>query len=345
MEQKIKKFDVPGHGEATLVKLTNVQGASVELSSLGAGIVSIRVPDSKGQIDNVVLGYKNPVDYLCDGPCSGKVPGRYANRIARGHFTLEGKEYTLAINNGPNHLHGGPTGFQNRVWDCRIEDDEVIFSRISPAGEEGYPGTVKVEARYRWTDDNTLILNLRAATDAATVINLTNHCYFNLDGEGSALDHQLQLNAERWLPTDDTLIPTGEMASVEGTPMDFRKAKTLGKDIKQDFPALKYGKGYDNCWVLAPEAGALRCAAILRGPKTGRTVEVLTDQPAVQVYTGNWLDGSPEGPNGESFHDYDFVAIECQDMPDSPNHPEFPSTVLKPGEIYNRNIVFNFKTV
>ena len=345
MEHKISKFDVPGHGQATLVTLTNVQGASVTLSSLGAGIVSIKVPDKAGVLANVVLGYKNPADYMSDGPCSGKIPGRYANRIARGRFTLDGKEYELAINNGPNHLHGGPTGFQNRVWDCRVEDNEVVFSRTSPAGEEGYPGTVKVEARYRWSDNNTLILNLRATTDAPTVINLTNHCYFNLDGEGSALDHLLQLNALKWLPTDETLIPTGEMASVEGTPMDFRVAKPLGRDIKRDFPALKYGKGYDNCWVLAAEGGTLRSAAIMRGPKSGRVVEVITDQPAVQVYTGNWLEGSPEGPRGETFHDYDFVAIECQDMPDAPNHPEFPSTVLTPDETYNRNILFNFKTV
>ncbi len=332
-------------GEGSLVRLTNASGAYVELSSLGAGIVSIHVPDKYGRLENVVLGYANPVDYLNDGPCSGKVPGRYANRIARGHFTLEGKEYTLAINNGPNHLHGGPTGFQNRLWDCEVEGDSVVFSRTSPDGEEGYPGTVKVEARYTWTDDNTLLLNLRAHSDAPTVINLTNHCYFNLDGEGSALDHLLQLNAAKWLPTDETLIPTGEFAEVEGTPMDFRQPKTLGKDIKQNFPALKYGKGYDNCWVLAPEAGTLRCAAILRGPKSGRALEVITDQPAVQVYTGNWLEGSPRGARGEEFQDYDFVAIECQDMPDAPNHPDFPSTVLEPGQLYNRNILFNFKTI
>lgn len=229
-----KKIVESQHGDITLYTLTNVSGASVVLSSLGAGIVSVSVPDKDGKLENVALGYANPADYMADGPCAGKVPGRYANRIAGGKLRVDGKDYQLAINNGPNALHGGPTGFQNRVWNSRIAGDTVVFYRTSPDGEENFPGTVEVEAAYTWSDSNTLTLELTATTDAATVVNLTNHCYWNLEGEnaGSVLDHTLYLAASRYLPTDSTLIPTGEMAPVEGTPMDFTEPKTLGRDIK-----------------------------------------------------------------------------------------------------------------
>lgn len=333
-------------GDVTLYKMTNTAGATVVLSSVGAGIVSIEVPDRDGKLADVVLGYKNPCDYYYDGPCAGKVPGRYANRIAKGQFKLGGKEYQLAVNNGPNALHGGPEGFQNQIWDSAVEGDKVVFRYTAADGEEGYPGTLKVTASYSWNDANELTLELRAESDALTIVNLTNHAYFNLKGEnaGSVLDHEMWLACSAYLPTDDTLIPTGEIAPVAGTPMDFTAAKPLGRDIKQDFPALVYGKGYDNCWVIDGWNGELKKVAELSEATSGRVMDVFTNQPAAQVYTGNWLAGSPESKSGRSYEDYDGVAIECQGMPDAPNKPQFPSQELKAGEVYQRVIKFAFKT-
>lgn len=327
--------------------LINSLGASVVLSTVGAGIVSVNVPDRAGNMADVVLGYQNPADYMNDGPCAGKIPGRYANRIARGLFTLGGHEYHLAVNCGPNHLHGGPTGFQNRIWRVvRADENSVEFAYTSADGEEGYPGRLDVTARYTWNDACELRLELSAVTDRNTVLNLTNHSYFNLAGHdsGSALDHLLQLNAHRWLPTDDSLVPSGELADVAGTPMDFTAPKPLGRDIHADFDALRFGNGYDNCWAIDGfESGhELRMAARLTDPKSGRTLEVITDQPGVQVYTGNWLTGSPLGKGGYEYKDYDAVAIECQDFPDAPNKPGFPKTGLHPGETYSRTIIFRF---
>lgn len=343
---KIEKFETPlGVGE--LVTLVNARGASVTLSTLGAGIVSVIVPDKKGNMADVVLGYADPAEYLADGPCAGKVPGRYANRIARGHFEIDGKKYSLNINNGPNALHGGPTGFQNRLWTL-VEHgaDHVVMQYVSASGEEGYPGTLTARATYTWTDDCILRLDLEAITDAPTVVNLTNHAYWNLAGHnaGSVLDHSLELRASRWLPTDDTLIPLpGEPAPVAGTPMDFTKGKPLGRDIRADFPALKYGKGYDNCWVIdGYEKGTLRTAAVLTDPDSGRRLTVRTTQPGVQVYTGNWLTGSPMGKDGAVYEDYCAVAIECQHYPDAPNRPDFPTTRLDPGETLHETIEFHF---
>jgi len=336
-------------GDITLFELTNATGASVRLSSLGAGITGITVPDRDGNMADVVLGYKNVADWFYDGPCAGKVPGRYANRIAKGHLELDGKVYQLNINNGPNHLHGGPEGFNNRIWDAEMEGDTVVFTLDSPDGDENYPGNLTARVAYTWNDDNVLKIELGAVTDQTTVVNLTNHTYFNLAGEdkgGTALNQELQLMSSRYLPTDDTLIPTGELAPVADTPMDFTTAKPLGRDIKQDFPALNYGKGYDNCWVIdGNEDGDLREAAILTDPHSGRQLVISTDQPAAQVYTGNWLEGCPESKSGKPYHDYDGVAIECQGLPDAPNHPNFPSQVLRPNEEYRRTILFVFKTV
>ena len=335
----------PDGKDIFLYTLKNASGAYVKLSSLGAGIVSIVVPDKNGKLEDVVIGYKNALDYFADGPCSGKIPGRYANRIAKGKFTLDGIEYTLPINNGPNHLHGGPEGFQNQVWDSRIEGDAVEFMYFSADGEAGYPGNLKVVAHYTWGEDNSLKLILTAQTDKPTVVNLTNHVYFNLDGEasGSVLNHKLELNASQWLPTDETLIPQGEPADVAGTPMDFVEAKPIGRDIHADFPALKYGKGYDNCYLIdGAMPGQLSEAAQLWGAVSGRHLEVLTTQPAVQIYTGNWLKGCPQGKSGRAYQDYDAVAIECQHCPDSPNRPDFPTTVLRPGEVLEEAIIWIF---
>ena len=323
--------------------MTNESGASVVVSNIGAAIVAINVPDRNGKLGDVVLGYGKADSYFADGPCSGKVPGRYANRIAKGRFTLDGKEYTLPINNGPNHLHGGPGGFQNQVWESRKRKGGVEFKYVAADGEMGYPGNLVVVARYEWSEENELRLTFSAKTDAPTVVNLTNHVYFNLNGRGSALQHFLRLNASEYLPTDDTLIPTGEPEPVAGTPMDFLNPKTLGRDIRKDFPALNYGKGYDACWVIdGYRKGQLQEAAELWSNRSGRTVKVFTTQPGVQVYTGNWLNGCPVGKRGRIWHDYDAVALECQHFPDSPNRPAFPTTVLRPGKTFHEAIIFAF---
>lgn len=334
--------------EIEYITLVNNSGANIVLSPLGAGIVAINVPDREGHLADVVLGYPRPEDYMADGPCAGKIPGRYANRISLARFSIDGKEYRLTANVEPNALHGGPTGFQNRVWDV-VEKDEnhVVFRYVSADGEEGYPGNLTVTATYTWSEDNVLSILLEAQTDAPTVVNLTNHAYFNLAGHnsGSVLSHNLTLRATRYLPTDSSQIPTGELAPVAGTPMDFTTAKTLGADIHADFEALKIGKGYDHCWVVDDYVpGKEREVAVLEDPQSGRVLTVFSNQPGMQIYTGNWLTGCPAGKDGVVYHDYDAVAIECQDFPDAPNKPQFPSTVLKPGDTYKRVIRFAFST-
>jgi len=332
-------------GEIAVFRLTNAAGARVEVCNVGAGITSAVVPDRAGRMADVALGYADYADYIGDGPCMGKTPGRFANRIAGGRFTLDGRVWPLAVNNGPNHLHGGPTGFANRLWQAEAGDAGVVFTRTSPDGEEGYPGTLTARVAYAWDDDCCLSIELEAACDAPTIVNLTNHAYWNLAGEnaGSVLGHQLQLCASHYLPTDETLIPTGRQAGVDGTPMDFRTPKTLGRDIRADFTALRYGKGYDNCWTVDGfRAGRETVAAELYDPHSGRRLTVRSTQPAVQVYTGNWLAGSPCSKSGRPYADYDGVAIECQGFPDAPNRPDFPSAVLRPGETYRRTIRYCF---
>ena len=331
--------------EIYLYTLKNESGAYVQLSSVGAGIVSVVVPDKDGNLADVTLGYPDPMSYFGDGPCAGKIPGRYANRIALGKFALDGKEYDLPINNGPNHLHGGPDGFQNKVWESRENAGGVEFLCYSEDGEMGYPGALKAVARYEWTEENELRLTLTAESDAPTIINLTNHAYFNLNGEGNGdiLGHVLRLNASEYLPTTDSLIPLGESESVAGTPMDFINEKVIGSEIKEDFAALNFGKGYDNCWVIdGYEPGQIQEAAYLYAPESGRTLSVYTTQPGVQVYTGNWLSGCPAGKSGHTYNDYDGVAIECQNFPDAPNKPDYPSPVLRPGNVYEEAIIFAF---
>jgi len=323
--------------------IINAGGASVSLCSIGAGIVSVNVPDRDGKLGDVVLGYGKAENYFGDGPCFGKCPGRYANRIAGGHLEVNGKVYELPVNNGPNHLHGGPEGFQNKVWDSRTKDSAVEFKYVSQDGEMGYPGMITTVAHYEWNDDNVLSLTFTAMSDADTVVNLTNHAYFNLNCSGSVLGQVLTLNASEYLPTDETLIPVGESEPVAGTPMDFVNPKTLGRDIRKDFPALKYGKGYDACWLIDGYIpGQLQNAAELYSPKTGRTLKVSTTQPGIQVYTGNWLEGCPKGKKGRVYHDYCGVALECQHFPDSPNKPDYPPTLLKAGETFNEAIIFAF---
>ena len=325
--------------------LTNSSGASVVLGSIGAAIVSVNVPDRNGKFSDVVIGYGKAESYFADGPCAGKCPGRFANRIAKGRFTLDGVEYDLPVNNGPNHLHGGPEGCQNKVWESRKHNGGVEFMYYFEDGEMGYPGNVKVIARYEWSENNELRLTFTARSDRKTIVNFTNHAYFNLNGGGSVLRHYLKLNATEYLPTDSTLIPVGVPEVVTGTPMDFLKPKTLGRDIKKDFPALDYGKGYDACWCIDNYMpGQLQEAAELYSKQSGRVLKVYTTQPGIQVYTGNWLEGCPTGKRGRIYHDYCAVALECQHYPDSPNRPDFPSTVLKPGKVYKEAIIFAFGT-
>lgn len=332
-------------GDITLYTLTNSSGAQVVLSSLGAGINKIIVPDKNGKMADVILGYENPCDYDNDGPCSGKTPGRYANRIKHGRITVEGKEYSLPVNNGPNHLHGGPEGFQNKIWDSSIVGDSVVFTRVSPDGEMGYPGQLKATVTYTWDDNNQLTIGYEAVTDAPTFVNLTNHAYFNLSGHdaGSVLNHLLRLNCSRYLPTDPSEAPLGNIDPVAGTPMDFTSPKAIGRDINEDFEALKIGKGYDHCYVVDGwEKGRLSEVATLTDPVSGRTLTISSTQPGAQVYTGNWLTGSPKGKGGVEYHDYDLVAIECQGFPDAPNQPAFPSQLLTPGETYRQTIIYSF---
>lgn len=335
-----------GEGTIEVFRLTNASGAWAEVSNMGAGIVAVAVPDRTGRLDDVALGFKAYSDFMVDTACYGKTPGRFANRIAKGELILDGKRRQLTVNNGPNHLHGGPTNYSRRLWRSEPDAEGVTFVMQSPDGDENYPGNLEARVRYTFSGENELRIDLSAVTDALTVINLTNHAYWNLSGigAGTALDHELKLHAARWLPTDETLIPTGELQSVGGTPMDFREAKPLGRDLQADFPALKYGKGYDNCWAVDDwQSGKLCPVAELYDPASGRLMMVESDQPGVQVYTGNWL-GKGELVNkaGGRYADYDGVAIECQDFPDSPNKPHFPSTELRPGETYCRTIRFCF---
>lgn len=335
----------PDGKEISKFTLTNEKGSHVVLSDIGAAIVSIVVPDKDGRMGDVSLSYSDPASYIGDGACLGKCPGRFANRISKGRFTLDGVEYQLPINNGPNHLHGGPNGFMNQIWESRISNDGVEFMYFSEDGEEGYPGNLKVVVRYEWDNDNSLKITFTAQTDKATVLNLTNHAYFNLNGEGSIKDHLLTLNASEFLPKDENQVPVGEPASVAGTPMDFLNPKALGQDLFSDFFEIKAGKGYDNCWIIdGYEEGQIQNVAELYSEKSGRVLNVLSTQPGVQVYTANWMEGSPEGKNGVTYHDYDGVAIECQHFPDSPNKPYYPSTVLRPGETFEQAIIFAFST-
>ncbi len=327
-------------------RIFNNDGASVSLTDIGAGIVSVIVPDRDGNMADVVLGYRNLRDYFYDGPCAGKTPGRFANRIALGRFSIDGRVYDLECNNGPNALHGGPCGFHNRIWDAEEIPGGVIFRYTSADGEEGYPGRLDVEVGYVWQDGNVLTIDYKAVTDAPTIVNLTNHAYFNLSGHssGSCLDHLLRLDCGMRLPSDDTDIPLGIVAPVIGTPMDFTVFKSLGRDIGRGFENLSTGRGYNHFFLIDGWVGdgSLRHAATLKDMKSGRCLDVLTTQSGLMLYTGNWLDGSPLNKDGRPYRDYDGVALECQAAPDSPNHPGFPSVILRPGEVYRHRIVYRF---
>jgi aldose 1-epimerase len=326
--------------------LTNASGVELKAIAYGGLITSLRVPDRTGKLDDIVLGFERLDDYLKDHPFFGAIIGRYGNRIGKGQFALNGQTYKLAANNGPNHLHGGNKGFDKVLWEVEpvAGRNALVFTRTSPDGEEGYPGTLRVQVTYTLTDRNELIVDYTATTDKPTPVNLTQHSYFNLAGQasGDILGHELMLNADRFTPVDDTLIPTGELAPVAGTPFDFRKATPIGARITGDHAQLKAGKGYDHNWVLTRKGAGLQLAARVVEPKSGRTLEVATTEPGIQFYSGNFLDGSLTGKGGAVYNHRTGFCLETQHFPDSPNKPNFPSTILKPGEEYKTRTVFTF---
>jgi aldose 1-epimerase len=314
----------------------------------GGIILSIRVPDRKGQLADIVLGHETLEGYIPNPPFLGAVVGRYANRIANGTFTLDGKKYELPKNDGPNTLHGGLKGFDKVTWDGEPLKGKtgVAFSYLSKDGEEGFPGNLKVKVTYTLTDSNELVIDYEAKTDKATPVNLSQHSYFNLAGEGSGdiLIHEVMLNADRFTPVDKNLIPTGELRPVKGTPFDFTAPTKIGARIDDSYEQLVLGRGYDHNWVLNRKSNdkGLVLAARVYEPTSGRVLEVSTDQPGVQFYTGNFLDGTVTGKQGHVYkHRYGFC-LETQHYPDSPNHPDFPSTILETGETFRSQTVFKF---
>jgi len=332
------------------VALKNSHGVELHALSYGGIITSLKVPDRAGKPADVVLGFEKPEGYWADPPPPffGAIVGRYGNRIGKGTFTLDGKTYSLATNNGVNHLHGGNKGFDKVLWTITTKDapegSQAIFTRTSKDGEEGYPGNLQVRVTYTLTEKNELIVDYHATTDKATPVNLTQHSYFNLAGEGSGdiLGHQLTIDADRYTPVDDTLIPTGELAPVQGTPFDFRQPTAIGARIDQENPQLKNGKGYDHNWVLTRKGAGLQHAARLTDPKSGRTMDVATTEPGVQFYSGNFLDGTIKGKGGHVYAHRSGLCLETQHFPDSPNKPKFPSTILQPGKTYESRTVFTF---
>jgi aldose 1-epimerase len=340
-------------GEAVeLYTLTNANGMEVKIMTYGGIVQSIRVPDRDGTMANVALGFDGLDDYVESSPYFGCITGRYANRIARGTFNLEGTRYFLALNNGTNALHGGEKGFDKYVWAAEEINDAdgvgLTLSRTSPDGEEGYPGNLDVEVTYRLTDANELRIDYHATTDAATIVNLTNHSYFNLAGEGSGsiFDHELQLMAGNYTPTDETAIPTGEIAPVAGTPFDFTQPHPIGERIRDaSSEQIVLGRGYDHNYVLdreSPDDTSLMLAARVHEPESGRTMEISTTEPGIQFYSGNFLDGTLVGPSGGVYRQGDGFALETQHYPDSPNQPSWPSTELQPGEEYTSTTVYAF---
>ncbi len=332
-----------------LYTLANKNGVVARIANFGGVVVSLDVPDRKGKLGDVVLGYDTLVSYLKDKDYLGAIVGRYANRIARGNFTLNGIAYVLAKNNGGNHLHGGVRSFNKRVWVAKDvsnrEEQALELTYLSKDGEEGYPGNLAVTLIYTLNNKNELKIDYAANTDKDTVINLTNHSYFNLAGQsgGDILNHQLIIRGDRFVPVDATLIPTGTLRSVKGTPFDFTEATAIGALINQDDRQLKFGNGYDHTWVLQERTkGGLHPAAQAYDPKSGRRLEVLTTEPGIQFYTGNFLGGSIGGKSGQIYTRRYGFCLEPQHFPDSPNHPSFPSTVLKAGQLYHSTTVYRF---
>jgi aldose 1-epimerase len=348
-ERKVEKQPFGKTADGTpvdLYTLTNSKGVRVAITNYGGIVVSLFTPDRNGNLGDIVLGFERLEDYLKGHPYFGAIIGRYGNRIAKGRFTLDGVEYKLAQNNGENHLHGGLVGFDKKVWKARdfvdAEGQHLELRYTSPDGEEGYPGNLDVTVTYSLNEQNQLRIDYVATTDKPTVVNLTNHSYFNLAGEGDILGHLLRLNADYFTPVDAGLIPTGELRPVKGTPFDFTEPTPIGARIEQDDEQLRYGRGYDHNFVLRGGGGSLAEAAEVYEPKTGRVLRVLTTEPGVQFYTGNFLDGTLRGKYGRVYHRRTGFCLETQHFPDSPNKPHFPTTVLRPGQTYRSTTIYEF---
>lgn len=334
--------------EVDILTLTHPDGSEVKITNFGAAVVSVKVPDKNGNVEDVVLGFDDLENYEKIRAFYGAIVGRYGNRIDKGKFTLNGVDYQVPVNDGENSLHGGFNGFDRMVW--KVEEFDVNsfasvkLSYLSKDGEEGYPGNMKVVVNYSFTLDHELKIDYEITTDQATVKNVTNHAYFNLSGnvKSDILDHELMLNADHYTPVVAGLIPTGEDAPVEGTPMDFRKPELIGKRINEDTEQLKLGLGYDHNWVLNDTDGTLKLAGTVYEPVSGRVMEIYTTEPCMQFYSGNFMDGSHAGHSGRVYQHREAMCLETQHYPDSPNHENFPTTTLNPGEVYNSQTVYKF---
>jgi aldose 1-epimerase len=335
--------------------LTNTRRMSVSILTYGGILQSVRVPDRSGKLKNVTLGFSNiggytNAAYVKSNPYFGALIGRYGNRIAKGRFTLDGQTFQLPINNDPNSLHGGTVGFNQRVWAAQqVRPNGIVgvrLSLVSPDGDQGYPGTLTVAVTYTLDNSNRIHIDYQATTNKPTVVNLTNHAYWNLAGEGSGTiyDHQLQIRANRYTPDDPTLIPTGAISPVAGTPFDFRRFRAIGDRIRSNNAQMRIGRGYDHNWVLNRSGSGLQTAARLRDPSSGRELTITTTEPGLQFYSGNFLDGTLYGAAGRQYREGDGLALETQHFPDSPNHANFPSTVLRPNQTYRTHTVYGFST-
>lgn len=327
--------------------LENKNGMRLALTAYGGKVISLWAPDKNGVMADVMLGFDSVAGYRTGNPYFGAIIGRYANRIKAGKFSLEGKDYQLVINNGVNALHGGPKGFHQVMWNVvQLEKQKVVLRYNSPHLEENFPGILNVVVTYLLTDDNEWVVEYEATTDRDTILNLTHHAFFNLkgEGEGDILDHWLEINSDQFCPVDDTLIPTGELRAVAGTPFDFRTRALMGSRIQQQEEQLQRGNGYDHNWVLNKSSNELSLAARVSENESGRVMEVYTTEPGLQFYSGNFLDGSDVGKGGKRYGHRSAFCLETQHFPDSPNQPHFPTTILKPGEVYRQKTVYRFLT-
>jgi len=342
------EFGRTSEGMAHLYTLKNANGVELQITNYGGVITSVSAPDREGEFADVVLGFDRLSKYRDEHPYFGALIGRYGNRIAEGQFTIDGNTYNLPRNNGPNTLHGGESGFDKRLWEAeevRIDQAAGLdLARVSKDGEQGFPGNLNVKVRYLLNNDNEIVIQYEATTDQPTVCNLTNHSYFNLKGAGNGdiLNHELMINADRFTPINETLIPTGELRPVEGTPFDFRDPTPIGKRIDADNQQLEYAGGYDHNFVLRREGEGMMLAASVLEPNSGRFLEVLTTEPGLQFYSGNFLDGSNVGKGGKVYEFRNGFCLETQHFPDSPNQEDFPSTLLRPGEVYETQTIYRF---
>jgi aldose 1-epimerase len=331
--------------EVYLFTLTNKPGNVIKLTNYGARITWIEVPDRNGIKENVTFGYDTFTGMVNGDPYFGSTVGRYANRIAKGRFTLDGKEYSLAINNHPNALHGGPSGWHSVVWETgdvrKVSTPRIVFTYMSPDMEEGYPGNMNVRVIYTWTDRNEIIMDYECTTDKKSILNITNHAFFNLRGAGNGdiLDHEMVIRASYFVPVDSTLIPTGELSPTTGTPFDFSSPRSVGEKINGAHEQLRFGNGYDHTFVLDNKE---EVDAIVHDPLSGRVLELITDQPGVQFYSGNFLDGTVTGHGGKQYIFRSGLCLESGHYPDSPNHPLFPATAIEPGDIFRSRTIYRF---